>query len=848
MADKTNAIKTRIEVDGEREYRQACQNINTSLKTLGSEMKVISAAYAGNEDSIEALTAKQKNLQAVFAEQSKRVEEAQKALDNLKANGFDDTNATVQKFQQNLNNATAAMLNTGNQIKDMDAALENAQKPMDEIGDEAGKTGDELKKLDKDLESNKEKWGKLADGIAAGAKAFAVGVAAIGTAATAAAGALVKLTVDGGKYADDLLTQSTYTRQTTDDLQKYAYACNFVDTDMEKLTGSMTKNIKSMKSAADGSAAAAEAYAKIGVAVTNADGSLRDSNEVYWEAIDALKEIENETERDALAMQLFGKSGTELNSIINAGSAAFKAYGDEAVKMGAVMSGESLAALGAFDDKMQQLTAGLGGLKNSASLIALPFLDDLAGKGVDILADFGSAVNAAEGDVPKMAAAIGDALSGVLGLITDGMPEFIDMGVNMITSLISGINKSIPKIAASASMVLKTLVNGLTTALPMLIDGATKMIAWLARGLGAALPELIPQTVDMIMTIVQGLIDNIPMLITAALQLVTGLADGLVAAIPVLIEALPELIDSIINGIMTAIPQIIEAGIELFVSLVDALPEIITQIVAVLPKIIDSIVTALIENLPILVNAGLELFTALVGALPEIILTIVNAMPQIITAITDALTDNLPLLIDTGVQLFMALIDNMPEILKGLADSVPTIITAIIDAFVTAIPKMFEMGKNLIQGLWEGIKDVGAWLGEKISGFFGGVVDDIKKFFGIASPSKLMAKLGGFMGEGVGVGFEAAMKTVTKDMENAIPKSFDMPALDYGISAARNISTNIAPTAVNSTAYGVSQSQAKNYTISIPVVLNGKEIAKAVTMIQVLNNDIIARNKGVVVA
>ena len=87
---------------------------------------------------------------------------------------------------------------------------------------------------------------------------------------------------------------------------------------------------------------------------------------------------------------------------------------------------------------------------------------------------------------------------------------------------------------------------------------------------------------------------------------------------------------------------------------------------------------------------------------------------------------------------------------------------------------MAEVGLNLIKGWWEGIANAGKWLWEKISGFFGGIVDGIKNFFGIHSPSKLFANLGGFMAEGLGEGFGDEMKAVSKEMQNAIPSEFNL--------------------------------------------------------------------------
>ena len=470
MANREDTIKTKLAIDGEKEYREACKGINSSLREIGSEMNLVTATYADNANSTKALTQKQDILKKTLSEQTKKVEEAEKALATMRKNGVDPASPAYQKMQTNLNNAKAEMAKTENQIKSTTKELQSSKVNWESVGNVVGKVG----------------------------KAFGTALAALGGAAVGAASALTGLTVSASNYADDLLTQSTFTRQSTDDLQKYAYAARFIDVEMDTLTGSMARNVKAMSSARDGSEKYADAYKRLGVSVTDANGELRNSSDVYWETIDALGAVSNETERDALAMELFGKSAQELNSVIGAGSAAFKALGDEAAEMGFVLSGDAVNRLGAFNDKLQVLGAGLDALKNSASLIALPFLDSLAEDGIPILAEFSSAIAAAEGDVTKMGDAIGAGLSSVLTLITDHLPEFVAMGTQMLASLIGGIVDAAPSMAESATSIITTLVAGLTEMLPMLLDGAMQIVAGLAEGIGAALPELIPAAVQMI--------------------------------------------------------------------------------------------------------------------------------------------------------------------------------------------------------------------------------------------------------------------------------------------------------------------------------------------------------------
>lgn len=760
---KEEQIKTSIDLTGEKEYRAACNSINSSLREINSEMKLATAEFADNASGAEALTKKQEILQKQLTEQAKKAEAAEEALKKMREAGIDPTDPAYQKMQTNLNNTKAEMAKTEKQIKSTSEELKSSKVNWEAVGETVGKVG----------------------------KAFGAALAALGEAAVGAASALAGLTVSASNYADDLITQATFTRQTTDDLQKYAYAARFIDVEVNTLTKSMAKNIKSMDSARKGSAEYADAYKKLGVSVTDANGELRNSNDVYWDCIDALGSIQNETERDALAMQLFGKSAQELNSVIEAGSEAFKELGDEAEQMGFILSEDAVNRLGAFNDKLQVLQAGAEGLKNAASLIALPFLDTLAGEGIPIMTKFSKAVMDAEGDVTKMADALGEGISDVLNLIVEKLPEFIDMGVQMVTSLISGIVSNAPTIASAAVQIVETLVEGIAELLPLLIEGAAQLIAGLATGLAKSLPKLVPTIVDVVLKIVQTLIDNIPLLIDAALQLITGLAQGIINAIPVIVAALPQVITSLIDGLLSAIPQIIQAGIDLLTALVAALPEIIAAIVEAIPQIIDGIITALTENIPLIIQAGIDLLVALIQALPEIIVTIVQAIPQIISSIVNALIGNIDQIIMAGVQLFVALIQNLPTIIVEIVKAVPQIVSGIVQAFASLGGELVNAGANLLHGLWEGISGAASWLWEKVSGWASSLVSGIKDFFGIHSPSTVFAEIGGNMADGVGVGFTDNMGGVEGDMTAAMGGAGALTAAEAVNAVNNGIIANI---------------------------------------------------------
>lgn len=169
-------------------------------------------------------------------------------------------------------------------------------------------------------------------------------------AAGAAAGGLLANAFAASKTADDYNTLARNTGFTVEELQKMKYASDFVDVSFEAMTGSVTKLTKNMSSGS-------EAFETLGVSITDANGNMRDVTDVWYDSLTALSQVENETERDALAMTLFGKSAMELSGIVDDGGAALQAYGQEAENAGLILSGETMQAANALNDQVDKLKA-----------------------------------------------------------------------------------------------------------------------------------------------------------------------------------------------------------------------------------------------------------------------------------------------------------------------------------------------------------------------------------------------------------------------------------------------------------------------------------------------------------
>ena len=726
---KEEQIKSQIILEGEKEYRSACKGINTSIREIGSEMKLATAEFGDNAESIDALTRKQDILKKSLEEQAKKAKAAEDALKKMRDGGIEPTNPAYQKMQTALNNTKADMVKIQKEIDDTSEKLKKSKIDWESVGDTVGKVG----------------------------KAIGAGVAAMGSAIGAAAGAFLGL--------------------------------------------------------AESTREARVNMGKLETGFTTAGHSAEDAKKTYTELYGVLGDDGQATEAAAHLAKLT-KNEKELATWTDIATGVYATFGDslpienlteaanETAKTGAITGGlaDALNWAGVSEDEFQASLDKCSTEQERQALITKTLnglYSDAAEKYREVNGDIIDAqkatasLNSAMAELGAIAEPIVTKLKQLAAELLQQITPFVELIGNGLVGALTGAEGAAQQFTDGLLGMVTFAIQKLTEMLPTFINFAFQMIANIATGIAQALPTLVPSLVQLVADIVQVLIDNIPLLIDAALQLVTGLAQGIINAIPVLVAALPTLITSLIDGLLSSIPQIIQAGIDLLTSLITALPEIIATIVAAIPEIINGIITALLENIPLIIQAGIDLLVALIQALPQIITTIVQAIPQIISGIVNALVQNIPQIIQAGVQLFVALIQNLPTIIAEIVKAVPQIVSGIVSAFGSLVGEMVKAGANLLHGLWEGISSAAGWLWEKVSGWASSLVDGIKNFFGIHSPSTVFAEIGTNMGEGVGVGFGESMNGVSSDMTAAMGGAGQLTAAEAVRAVNDGIIANI---------------------------------------------------------
>lgn len=361
-------LGVKIEIDGEKEYKETLANLNAANNVLKTEMQKLQAEYKGNTESTEYLTKAGELLERQLLSQQEKVAAIRQRLEEVaKTEGVSATE--TMRLQAALNKAETAEINLQHSIEENKAALEGQGETMVGLGDTvdqlAAKIGIHLPEGAKNALNSMESFSA---GTVAAMAAAAAGVAAL----VAVFKELNDITLKVAADADEVLTQSAVTSVPAEMLQAWNYAAAFIDVDADTITGSMTKIISSMSAAQSGSEKQQEAFAKLGVSVLEADGSLRSAQDVFMEVIDALGEVDNQTERAAIGMTLLGKSEQELNPLINAGSKALEEYGKQAEAVGYILSEDELQALSEVDDAYNEMKLTVDGLKKQLAVDFAP--------------------------------------------------------------------------------------------------------------------------------------------------------------------------------------------------------------------------------------------------------------------------------------------------------------------------------------------------------------------------------------------------------------------------------------------------------------------------------------------
>ena len=812
-------IGPKIGIDGEAEFRKSLQNINQQLKTLGSEMNLVTTAFGENNKSQDALTSKASVLTKQIDAQQKKIEELQKGL-AMSASKFGENDAKTLKWEQAIYDATAELNSMKGQLESTNQEIENNKDAVDKSSKSTGAWKENLANIGKALGT----IGSMA-------------TKAIG-AATGAVTTFAAKSVQAGMSFDSSMSQVAATMGTTvdqiSDLRDFAMdmgastafsateaadALNYMALAGYNSEEAMTALPTVLNLAASGGIDLASASDM----VTDAQSALGLSMEESAELVDKMaktasksntsvsqlgsailtiggtaKNLAGGTTELATALGILAdngvkgaEGGTALRNIILSLSAPTE-------KAAAVMASLGVSAYDSFgnlrpledtftdlNNSLSQLTQeeqtnALNNIFNKVDLNSVNALLANTGERFDELSGYiNNAAGAAqemasvqldnlEGDITLFKSALEGAQITISDQLTPTLREFVQFGSDAISTLSTAFSEG-----------------GLTGAMDalgsILSDGLSMVIE--------QLPKMIDAGMQLLDALGRGLLDNLPVIISAANDIIMQLISGFISSLPDIAKAATEIIASLVVGIGESLPTLIPAAIDAMLTIIDTL----------------------IDNIDLLVDAAIAITVGLAEGLINALPVLIERVPEIIVKLIDAFIENAPKIAEAALELILMLGNGLLDALPNLWKNIKSIIGQIKDRFVQGFEDFINIGKNIVEGLWEGIKGAASWLGDQISGFVGGVVDGVKGFFGIHSPSTVFRdEVGKQLAAGIGLGFTDEMDSVSKQMQKAIPT----PEVAFSTAAAGMV--NGIQTAM--TGYS------GTVRIEIPVRINGKEL------------------------
>ena len=455
-------LKATLILEGEKKYRRQMSDAAGAIKTLNSEQKLAEAQFKRTGDEQEYAASKAEILRKKIEEQKKAVAAAEAAVKELTANGVKPNNKVMQTWQTKLNYAKTGLVNMQTELDNTEKELGQQETALKDTSTETGNLQTAMDSLDRQV--TLENVAKAIDTVYDSLMGVVRGVAR-------AAKALWDWETEGADWADELLTTATQTGMDVETLQAWRYAAQFIDTEVEDIIKARDKLTKGMVKATP---QIEEAYDALGVSAFDAAGRMRDSEDVFWDVLAALSEITDETEQDAIAQTLLGKSFRDLKPLLQAGRAAWDQYVAEGRDV-AVVSEENVHALGDLDDAQNRLQATLEATKYDTLAQLAPLFTDVSNAMATAVQGFRDFLQTEEGQ--KAMQGLADALDGIIKSLTGeggenfqtliegakGALDGLTQAFNWITEHQEGVANAILAIA-SALGVLKVASIGIKVA------------------------------------------------------------------------------------------------------------------------------------------------------------------------------------------------------------------------------------------------------------------------------------------------------------------------------------------------------------------------------------------------
>ena len=388
-----------------------------------------------------------------------------------------------------------------------------------------------------------------------------------------------------------------------------------------------------------------------------------------------------------------------------------------------------------------------------------------------------------EGSLNAMKAAFANTL-GALAIGENIQGSFKALAETMSTFIFGNL---LPMIGTIFQSLPTALIAFFQTAAPLLITEGGNLIAQLGNGLITAIPQLLMQAQILMSQLILWLREQFPTILQNGVEFILNFANGFFEALPSVLSNIGQILNQVLVAIFAALPSIMQAGYDLIVGLAKGIwsnyPEIINRITHILTGLLNTI----LEHMPAITRKGWELVGKLAMGIWNNLPQIISTMGNLLASVIGSIGSYLPKFLNEGLKLIGQMANGIVQAIPGIVAKIPQVIRALIGAFSNMRSQFTSIGADLIRGLWNGISSVQGWIMSKISGFVDGITGGIKSFFGIKSPSKVMAdEVGKWLPMGLAEGIEDNVKPVTDAMSDLTDLTTGTMTSELAMSANMN--------------------------------------------------------------
>lgn len=594
-----------------------------------------------------------------------------------------------------------------------------------------GKIAVDNAEANEQIEETSEKAESFSSKLASGIGTAAKWGTAIVAGATAASTALVGFASSSASTADNIDKMSQKIGISREAYQELDFIMSQSGASVDGLQSGMKTLVSAMSSAADGTESNIATFERLGISVTDANGNLRSTEEVFYETIEALQGVENQTEKAALASELFGKSGTELMPLLNSEVGSMEAMKVQAHELGLVLNDELI-------DNGVELTDSLDQTKRA----------------------FGSIVTQLGGSLMPIVTKVSD-------YIQTSIPQIQGVVAKLSPILTGLLDSLLPPLMSLVGTIFPILITLIETLLPPITEIITNVLP--------IITSLLQAVIVPIVKIVEVLLPPLVKIINAILPLFVQIINAILPPLTELINALLPIVQKVIDTLLPVIIQLIETLIPIIMQIIDAiLPvviELFNRILPILTKIIESV-------LPVVISL-LNVLTPILEALLPILQPILELLMTLLEPLFDLLDVVLPVL----TTLLKGVASVIDSVVKPIMVWITNFLSGTFGNVLNAIKENIGNVRNAFAGAWEGIKNVWSVAGsfftsiwEGIKKPFATVADWFKNIFTNAwTAVKNVFSTGGKIFDGIKDGIVTAFKTVVNGIIGGINKVISVP-------------------------------------------------------------------------